>query len=111
MSAHVSCGGNTTKDSDYKDCYRVALQRLRKGAAGTKLVGRWDGYRSADFFSRSVRMLVLTRREGQRIRIGQDCYLEVIRITPNTVPIGFAAPDGVVIVREELLDEEEACQG
>ena len=56
-------------------------------------------------------MLVLTRREGQRIRIGQDCYLEVIRITPNTVRIGFAAPDGVVIVREELLDEEEACQG
>jgi carbon storage regulator len=50
-------------------------------------------------------MLVLGRREGESIRIGDGIYVTVVRIQGNTVRIGITAP-GEVIVRTELLPEE-----
>lgn len=52
-------------------------------------------------------MLVLSRKPGERILIGNDVSITVVRIGPNTVRLGIEAPDGIVIVREELIGPEE----
>ena len=48
-------------------------------------------------------MLVLTRQVGDRIRIGDDVEIVVIRIRNDRVRIGIAAPDDVPVFRTELL--------
>ncbi len=48
-------------------------------------------------------MLVLSRRAGEEIVIGDDIRLVVNRISGNRVAIGIAAPDDVHIVRGELM--------
>lgn len=48
-------------------------------------------------------MLVLNRRIGERILIGQDILIAVCRVDGHTVSIGINAPDDVKIIREELL--------
>ena len=48
-------------------------------------------------------MLVLTRKVGERIVLGDRIVLEVLQIKGPTVRIGIAAPGDVHIVREELL--------
>jgi carbon storage regulator len=47
-------------------------------------------------------MLVLTRGCGERIRIGTDVVVTVIRIGPNNVRIGIDAPRNLLVLREEL---------
>ncbi len=48
-------------------------------------------------------MLVLSRKPGERILIGKDVQITVIRIGPNSVRIGIDAPPEMNIVREELI--------
>jgi carbon storage regulator len=48
-------------------------------------------------------MLVLSRKDGERILIGPDIVIEVVRIGPHTVKIGITAPENVNIVREEII--------
>lgn len=48
-------------------------------------------------------MLVLTRKMGERIMIGDGIVITVLQIGPNKVRIGIDAPAGVTILREELL--------
>ena len=47
-------------------------------------------------------MLVLSRKVGEEILIGDNIKLVVNRINGNRVTIGVAAPDEVHIVRGEL---------
>lgn len=47
-------------------------------------------------------MLVLTRRVGERIHIGDDVVISVNRIQGDKVRIGIEAPPHVVIHREEV---------
>ena len=49
-------------------------------------------------------MLVLGRKAGQRVLIGEEIKVEIVRIGPNTVRIGIDAPNELNIVREELID-------
>lgn len=55
-------------------------------------------------------MLVLSRKPGERILVGEDVKITVIRIGPNSVRIGIDAPGHLNIVREELClgAEDEA---
>lgn len=48
-------------------------------------------------------MLVLTRRPGQGLRIGDSIELTVVRISGDRVVLALAAPAEVPIVRGELL--------
>ena len=49
-------------------------------------------------------MLVLSRKVGERILIGDDIQITVVRVCQNTVRIGVEAPQNYQIVREELRD-------
>jgi carbon storage regulator len=53
-------------------------------------------------------MLVLTRREGERIALGDDIVVTVVSIQGNKVRLGVSAPDDVVIRRGELLLDVDA---
>ncbi len=48
-------------------------------------------------------MLVLSRKEGQRIQIGEDTWVIVGKIKGNRVCLGIEAPNAVAIRRTELV--------
>lgn len=50
-------------------------------------------------------MLVLSRKVGERILIGDRIAVTVVRVSQGTVRIGVEAPDDLAIVREEIKDE------
>lgn len=47
-------------------------------------------------------MLVLSRKKGERIRIGPDIVITVCSHKPGAVRIGVEAPRDIEIVRDEL---------
>lgn len=47
-------------------------------------------------------MLTLTRRSGERIRIGEDIIVTVREIHGNQVKLGIEAPRDIHVYREEL---------
>jgi len=47
-------------------------------------------------------MLVLGRREGEQIYIGDDITLTVVRISNGHVRLGIEAPIGVPIHRDDM---------
>jgi carbon storage regulator len=47
-------------------------------------------------------MLILTRRPGERVVIGEDILITVMAVSGHTVRLGIAAPEGVPIYREEI---------
>lgn len=48
-------------------------------------------------------MLVLHRKESQRIMIGDDIIITIVQAGPGTtVRVGIEAPRGVPVLREEL---------
>ncbi len=53
-------------------------------------------------------MLVLSRKPGERILIGDEVKVTIIRIGPNNVRVGIEAPGHMNIVREELCIEAES---
>ncbi|MCA9056979.1 MAG: carbon storage regulator [Planctomycetaceae bacterium] len=50
-------------------------------------------------------MLVLSRKAEERILIGPDISILIVRINQNSVRIGVEAPKHLAIVREELADK------
>ena len=52
-------------------------------------------------------MLVLSRKAGERIWIGDDISVTVVRITGGGVRIGIEAPHEMPVVREELKEKME----
>lgn len=52
-------------------------------------------------------MLVLTRRIGERILIGDDIWVTLVEIDRGRIRLGFEAPREVPIWREELLAPKE----
>ena len=49
-------------------------------------------------------MLILNRREGESIKIGDDIEIEIVSVSGNSVKIGISAPQEVSILRKELYD-------
>lgn len=56
-------------------------------------------------------MLVLTRKVGERIRIGDDVEVEVIRIVGNRVKLAIVAPRKIVVLRGELEQQRAKKTG
>lgn len=55
-------------------------------------------------------MLVLSRKVGESIKIGEHITLSVRRISGNAVRLSISAPVDVRIVRSELLDQQPPSQ-
>ena len=50
-------------------------------------------------------MLVLSRRAGQSIMIGDEIVVEVLRVKPDgAVQVGIIAPPNVSVHRQEVYD-------
>lgn len=47
-------------------------------------------------------MLVLSRKHNETIQIGDDVFITMVRIGPNSCRIGITAPKDVKIIRTEL---------
>ena len=47
-------------------------------------------------------MLILTRRPGERVVIGDEILVTVMGVSGHTVRLGIRAPQGVPIYREEI---------
>lgn len=50
-------------------------------------------------------MLILTRRHGEILRIGDDVSLRIVEIRGNEVLVGIHAPRSVTILREEIYEK------
>ena len=50
-------------------------------------------------------MLVLSRKPGETIVVGDDIIVTVVAITGNRIKLGIEAPPEVTIKRRELLFE------
>jgi carbon storage regulator len=48
-------------------------------------------------------MLVLSRKSGEKILIGDKISITVVRIAPGIVRIGVEAPKDLPVLREELI--------
>lgn len=66
-----------------------------KGVHGTRL------YFGCDWVIIS-RVLILTRRPGERVVIGEDIFVSVMSVSGHSVRLGIEAPGGVPIYREEI---------
>ncbi len=50
-------------------------------------------------------MLILTRKLGESIIIGENVQLSVVEINKNNIKIGINAPKDVSIYREEVFEK------
>tara|TARA_B100001123_G_C14823901_1_gene833388 strand:+ start:332 stop:526 length:195 start_codon:yes stop_codon:yes gene_type:complete len=50
-------------------------------------------------------MLVLSRKVGERILIGDEISVTVVRVAGGGVRLGIEAPDEMAVVREELKEK------
>ncbi|WP_298343179.1 carbon storage regulator [Ferrimicrobium sp.] len=55
-------------------------------------------------------MLVITRKEGQRVRIDSDIVLTIVEVNGGSVRIGIEAPLNIRIERP-VDDQPEAADG
>jgi carbon storage regulator len=59
-------------------------------------------------------MLVLSRKVGERVLIGEQIAITIVRINGQSVRLGIDAPSDMVVVREELAQRsaaDAACVG
>jgi len=47
-------------------------------------------------------MLVLSRRERERIKLGDSIIVTVVRVVGDKVRLGIEAPPNVIVLRDEL---------
>ena len=53
-------------------------------------------------------MLIVTRRAGEKVMLGDDIVVEVMEIVGNTARIGIQAPRSVPVYREEIWEAVRA---
>jgi carbon storage regulator len=51
-------------------------------------------------------MLVLSRRESERIRVGESIVVTVVRLGRDKVRIGIEAPPEMLVLRDELQSHQ-----
>jgi carbon storage regulator len=54
-------------------------------------------------------MLVLSRRESERIRLGDSIVVTVVKLAGDRVRLGIEAPSDVLVLRDELERREMAA--
>jgi carbon storage regulator len=103
------------------ECYDAIGPRRRSprlaGHAATLFSGQLDKVRRSVHNNTSIQMntykevdnmLVLSRKESERIRLGESIVVTVVRVSGDKVRLGIEAPSDVLVLREEL--EPHAAQ-
>jgi carbon storage regulator len=49
-------------------------------------------------------MLILTRKEGESVRLGDDIVITVVSVKGGAVRLGIAAPRDLAVHREEIYE-------
>ncbi|MDI6604614.1 MAG: carbon storage regulator CsrA [Thermoanaerobacteraceae bacterium] len=52
-------------------------------------------------------MLILTRKIGQSVIIGEDIEIKILGIDGENISLGITAPKSLSIIRKELLDVKD----
>ncbi len=52
-------------------------------------------------------MLILTRRVGESLKVGDEVSITVLRVKGDQVRLGIDAPDTIAVLREELAERLE----
>ena len=52
-------------------------------------------------------MLIITRKKGESIMVGDDIEITISKIEDGSVKIGIKAPRDVTILRKELYEQVE----
>ncbi|MFB1002427.1 MAG: carbon storage regulator CsrA [Pseudomonadales bacterium] len=55
-------------------------------------------------------MLILTRRIGEKLLIGDDIEVVVLDVNRNQVKVGIKAPREMTVLREELYIRDKKLQ-
>ena len=55
-------------------------------------------------------MLVLSRKHGERIHIGDDIFIEVRRVAGSRVTLAVSAPKQLRVLRGELLEAAKSFE-
>jgi len=50
-------------------------------------------------------MLVLTRKENEKIKIGDEVVVTILSVEGNSIKIGIDAPREITILRMEVFDQ------
>jgi carbon storage regulator len=53
-------------------------------------------------------VLILTRRVGETLMIGNDVTVTVVAVSGNQVRLGIGAPKDVAVHREEIFERVQA---
>jgi carbon storage regulator len=52
-------------------------------------------------------MLIITRKKGESLMIGEDIEITVSRIDDGSIKLGIKAPKNITILRKELYEQVE----
>ena len=52
-------------------------------------------------------MLILTRRVGETLKVGDDVSVTVLGVRGSQIRIGITAPKGIGVYREEIYDKKK----
>jgi carbon storage regulator len=52
-------------------------------------------------------MLVLSRKQGERVKLGDSIVITVLEVSGDKVRVGIQAPSDVLVLREELKPYNE----
>ena len=55
-------------------------------------------------------MLVLSRKQNERIRVGDSVVVTVVRVSGDKVRIGIEAPPSMRVLRDELEEEVDEVE-
>lgn len=55
-------------------------------------------------------MLVISRKEAERIKLGNNIVITIVGLSGEKVRIGIEAPPDIVVLRDELKPFEQAQQ-
>jgi carbon storage regulator len=55
-------------------------------------------------------MLVLSRKQNERIRVGDSVVVTVVRVSGDKVRIGIEAPQSMRVLRDELEEERDEVE-
>ena len=56
-------------------------------------------------------MLVLSRKQTERIKLGDSIIVTVVRVSGDKVRLGIEAPPDVVVLRDELTPKQRPKLG